>query len=229
MENNYEATKAYEEAIKAYEQTIEIDPRNPISWGRKGLALKMLGRKAEAKAAFDKARLLNGMKGLNNEGFLVNDSYLKILENGWKNGAIDDERFLSEAQSLLKGKKINESVYDRLKEEVSNALVEAANAGEVSVNLQKYTDAFLSGSLSKGAYLNLIDGMWERGDLGDDQYLGQLKDLKDKGELNSTDFDQRSTKVQDKIIGSANSDTGDYQRTLMTPQLSRWKRPRMKQ
>ena len=110
---------------------------------------------------------------------------------------------------MLKGKKINESVYDRLKEEVSNALVEAANAGEVSVNLQKYTDAFLSGSLSKGAYLNLIDGMWERGDLGDDQYLGQLKDLKDKGELNSTDFDQRSTKVQDKIIGSANSDTGD--------------------
>ena len=149
---------------------------------------------------------LKDTKSLNTKGFLSNDAYLKFLENEWKYGIIDEDRFLSEAQSLLRDKKINQSQYDMLTVEVSNALVKAVS---VSTNLSKSTDAFLSGDMSKEAYLKLIDNMWARGDLGDDQYLGQLKDLLDKDKIDSADYDIRSTQVINKITESVKSDTGN--------------------
>ena len=51
------------EAIVAFDKTIELEnPHNveviPSAWNNKGLALKSLGRTAEANAAFSKAKEL---------------------------------------------------------------------------------------------------------------------------------------------------------------------------
>lgn len=48
----------YEEAIQAYNKSIEITPENPITYGRKGAALKALGQANESDIAYATAREL---------------------------------------------------------------------------------------------------------------------------------------------------------------------------
>lgn len=51
----------YDEAVKAYDNAIEQYPLEPMgaqTWYKKGLALEVLGRQAEAEAAYSKAREL---------------------------------------------------------------------------------------------------------------------------------------------------------------------------
>jgi Flp pilus assembly protein TadD len=48
----------YNEAIKAYDEAIRLDPNLAEAWNNKGIALKVLGRTSEAKAAFAKAKEL---------------------------------------------------------------------------------------------------------------------------------------------------------------------------
>lgn len=48
----------YEEAIQAYNKAIELTPENPIAYGRKGAALKALGRADESDVAYATAREL---------------------------------------------------------------------------------------------------------------------------------------------------------------------------
>lgn len=52
------AQKKYEDALKAYDKVIELNPTHAATWNEKGLALKALGRQAEADAAFAKAKEL---------------------------------------------------------------------------------------------------------------------------------------------------------------------------
>jgi Flp pilus assembly protein TadD len=42
----------YEDAIVSLEKVLEIDHQSAIAWHNKGVALKLLGRDAEARFAF---------------------------------------------------------------------------------------------------------------------------------------------------------------------------------
>ena len=49
----------YNEAIEAFDMAIELDPQIAgACWNSKGVAFKLLGRTAEAEAAFAKAKEL---------------------------------------------------------------------------------------------------------------------------------------------------------------------------
>ncbi len=51
----------YDEAVKAYDEAIELYPMKPMgaeTWYRKGIALKALGRQAEADASDARAKEL---------------------------------------------------------------------------------------------------------------------------------------------------------------------------
>ena len=52
----------YDEALRAFNNAVEINPRYQEAWNGKDMALKSLGRTAEASAAFAKANEL-GYKG----------------------------------------------------------------------------------------------------------------------------------------------------------------------
>jgi Tetratricopeptide repeat. len=52
----------YDEAIKACDEAIRLDPNISEAWYNKGIALKALGRTAEADAAFAKAKELEAIK-----------------------------------------------------------------------------------------------------------------------------------------------------------------------
>lgn len=47
-----------DEAVMAFDRAIEIDPQNTVAWCNKGVVFKMLGRTADADAAFAKAKEL---------------------------------------------------------------------------------------------------------------------------------------------------------------------------
>jgi Flp pilus assembly protein TadD len=55
--------KRYEDAVVYMEKALEIDPQSAIAWHNKGVALKLLGRDAEARFAFACAGRL-GMLGI---------------------------------------------------------------------------------------------------------------------------------------------------------------------
>ena len=49
-----------EEAIRAFDEALAIDPRDPITWHNKGMALAKSGREAEAMDCFSHYRDLAG-------------------------------------------------------------------------------------------------------------------------------------------------------------------------
>lgn len=140
---------------------------------------------------------IRGLRDNFEKGFVSIKTYEHILEEYWKDGILDEDSFLSEAHSLLENRKITKEEYDKLELEVRSKLVEEAS---VTTNLSDYTKEFLSDRMNKTTYLILIDNMWKNKDLGDDQYLEQLMDLKNKGKISETDYSERSTAVQNRIM-----------------------------
>ena len=144
-------------------------------------------------------------------GLLSAGTYVKILENDWKNGVIDDEVLLSEAKSHLTDKKITQNEYERLQKMVREAII---TRSDVAANLSEITDKFQNGVIDKTTYLASIDNMWLKVDLSDEQYLGQLMKLKEQGKIDDADYNTRSKKVRDKTIIESKMDASDETATV---------------
>ena len=52
--------KRYDEALAAYDRALALDPKYAFAWNNKGIALRALGREAEAQEAERHARLRYG-------------------------------------------------------------------------------------------------------------------------------------------------------------------------
>ena len=53
--NEFFSKGSYEVALDCYNKSIELDPRNAVSWNNKGLALYYLGKYNETIRAYEKA------------------------------------------------------------------------------------------------------------------------------------------------------------------------------